>query len=90
MRDSAKYRDHVISNNVAGDVSINVKFRRVRIALDISMQRACALLSSVTCAALKYFSILSHKRHDFRKKDIQYKTRVFILSTTFCLTHFSF
>ena len=30
------------------------------------MQCACAILSSVACSALQYFSTLSHKRRDFR------------------------
>ena len=34
------------------------------------MQRACAIFSSEACPALKYFSTLSHKRHDFRKKKV--------------------
>ena len=32
-----------------------------------SMQCACAILSSVACPALQYFSTLCHKRRDFRK-----------------------
>ena len=32
------------------------------------MQCACVILSSVAYPALQYFSTLSHKRHDFRKR----------------------
>jgi hypothetical protein len=36
------------------------------------MQCAC-MVSSVACPALQCLSKLSHKRHDFRKKVIEYK-----------------
>ena len=45
------------------------------------MQCAGATLSSVGCPALKYFSTLSHKGHDFRKEVIEHETRVLIFST---------
>ena len=51
------------------------------------MQYACAILSSVSCPALQYFSILSHKLHDFRKKKYIYMYRTqnvcFNFPTTF-------
>jgi len=33
------------------------------------MRRACAILSSMACPALLYFSTLSQKRHDFLTED---------------------
>jgi len=47
-----------------------------------SMQCACAILSSVVCPTLQYFSTLSHKRHDFRKKIIESKICILTFSTT--------
>ena len=45
------------------------------------MQCTYAILSSVSCAALKYFSTSSHKRIDFRKKKkLLHMKRVFWVS----------
>jgi len=48
------------------------------------MQCACAILSSVARLALQNFCILSHKRHDIRKKksSLKIKKLVLIFSTT--------
>ena len=37
------------------------------------MQCACAILSSMACPAQQYFSILSHKRHDKKKKEAVFR-----------------
>ena len=49
------------------------------------MQCACAILSSVACPGLQYFSTLSHKLYDIRKKKnvSDYKRCVLIFSTIF-------
>jgi len=51
------------------------------------MQCACAILPSVACPGLQYFSTLYHKRHDFKKKVIEHKcvfgVSLLVLSETF-------
>ena len=47
------------------------------------------IVLSITCAAPPYFSTFSHKLRDFRKKVIELKTRVLVLSTNFFVKHFS-
>jgi len=44
------------------------------------MQWAWTILPSVVCSALQYFSILSHKRHDFRTKTLLKSKCVFWFS----------
>jgi hypothetical protein len=41
------------------------------------------ILPSIACLTLPYFSSLSHKRHDFRKRVTEHKIRVFIFSSIF-------
>jgi hypothetical protein len=62
---------------------------RVSVALGIqdAMRVRHIVTSSVGCLAVKYSSNLTQKRHNFekkeRKKNIDPKTRVLILCTTF-------
>jgi len=55
-------------------------------SLGYPARNAHALLLSVTCPALQYFSILSHKLHDLKKKVIEHKMRVLIFPTKMCET----
>jgi len=52
------------------------------VALGISMQCRCAILS-VVCHTLQHFSTLSHKHQHFLKKVIELKMFVLSFSTTF-------
>jgi hypothetical protein len=40
----------------------------VALVIQHAMRMRCIILPSVACPALKHFSTLSHKRHDFRKR----------------------
>ena len=54
------------------------------------MKCACAVLSSVVCRVVPYYSALSHKQQDFRGKNvIEHKLCVLIFSAN-CLKYFSF
>jgi hypothetical protein len=66
----------------SGKLMIVIYPEIVFVALVSSMQRACFTLLSVTYPALSYFSTLSHKWQDLRKKVIKYNTCVLIFSTT--------
>ena len=54
------------------------------------MQRACALFLSVACSALQYSSTLSHKRNDFRQKEVVGHKMSFDFLYNFLLKHFVF
>jgi hypothetical protein len=48
------------------------------------------VLSFSACPVPQYFSTLSHKRHDFRKKKVIDHEMCFDFFYNFCLKHFSF
>ena len=61
----------------------------VTLVIQHAMRMRCIFVSSVACLVLKYFSILSHKRHDFRKEILNIKLYFHFLYN-FCLKHFAF
>jgi hypothetical protein len=52
-------------------------------SLALIIQHAKRMHLIVICPALPYFSTLSHKRQDLRKKIIEYETCVLVLSAAF-------
>ena len=53
------------------------------IVIQHAKRMRCIVLSSVAWLAVPHFSTLSHKRHDFREKVIEYETFVVIYPATF-------
>jgi len=66
-------RGNVISITYSECVSVNLVIQHAKRMRSI-------ILSSLACMALKYFSTLSHKRRNIRKKNIEHKICVLHIS----------
>jgi len=58
----------------------------VSLVIQDAMRMRRIILSTVACPAVPYYSTCSHKRQDSRKKKIEHKMYVVILSTTLSVT----
>jgi hypothetical protein len=58
-----------LCNHCCRGRAISISYsQNVLVVVGISMQCACAILSSVDCPARQHVPTLPHKRHDFPKK----------------------
>jgi hypothetical protein len=77
----ARLRKHCCRRKV---ISITYSvFMSVALVIQHAKRMHHIVLSSVACEAPQYFSTLCRKRQDFRRKVIEHKICVLILSTDF-------
>jgi hypothetical protein len=67
--------------------AISIKYSKC-LFVALGIHHAMRMCHIVICGLSGYFSTLSHKRHDFRKKVIEYKMCILIFSTTLSDTFF--